>query len=127
MRRALASFTLAAGMSFAAGCILVTGGTGGYTQAGGSDSGGMSCTSAADCGDGGQVCCLVVSASATAASGTCEPTCSIPSSYPQLCATSAECGDAGSCNKQSCTVNVSGSSVPVSLKACGMVQGCTGS
>jgi hypothetical protein len=67
-----------------------------------------------------------VSASTTSASGTCEPTCSIASSYPQLCAANAECGDAGPCTKQSCTVNVSGTSIPVSLQACGTVPGCKG-
>ncbi len=105
------------------GCMLFTGGTDGYSGTS-SGSAGSSCTSASSCGDGGEVCCLVLSPSATSTSGTCQPTCSIPSAYPQLCATSAECGDAGPCTKQSCSASVNGTSVPISLQACGVVPGC---
>jgi hypothetical protein len=126
MRGLVVSLVVVAGITLAGGCMLFTGGTDGYSGTGSGSAGGASCASAADCGDGGEVCCLIVSASATSTSGTCAPTCSIPSSYPQLCATNAECGDAGPCTKQSCTVSVSGTSVPVSLQACGTVPGCKG-
>lgn len=119
--RGLLSFLLVAGMSLGAGCMLVTGGTDGYTQAGGSRSAGASCMSAADCGDGGDVCCLIVTAQTMSTAGTCASTCAIPTTYPQLCKMSAECGDAG-CN--SCTVDAGG--VPVMLQVCGTVEGCTG-
>jgi hypothetical protein len=122
MRTILVSVAVAAWLGLA-GCMLFTGGTDGYSAAGGG-SAGQSCTSAADCGDAGSVCCLVVSASTPSTNGTCAPTCNIPSSYPQLCATNAECGDAGPCTMQSCTVSVSGTSVPVPLQACGTVPGC---
>jgi hypothetical protein len=127
MRGALVSFLLVSGLSFGAGCILITGGTDGYTQAG-AGSAGASCMSAADCGDGGSVCCLIVTAQTTSTAGTCASTCAIayPTAYPQLCKTSAECADAGPCNMLSCTVDASGTGIPFTLQACGMVQGCTG-
>jgi len=124
--RALLATALAVGLLLG-GCMLFTGGTDGYSGGSSGSGGGASCTSASSCGDGGEVCCLVVSPSATSASGTCQPTCSIPSSYPQLCATSAECGDAGPCSSQSCTANVNGTSVQSPpLQLCGTVPGCKG-
>ncbi len=122
MRRLFASASLALGLTLG-GCMIFTGSTDGYSGGDSGSSSGASCTSAANCGDGGEVCCLVVSPSATSASGTCAATCSIPSSYPQLCATNAECGDAGTCNKLSCSANLSGTTVPVSLQACGIRHG----
>jgi hypothetical protein len=124
MRGLIVSGLLAAGLSLAGGCILFTGGTDGYSSV---DSGstGTACTSAASCGDAGHVCCLVVNASTTSTNGTCEPTCSIPSSYPQLCATNAECGDAGPCTMQSCTID-GGGGISFTLQACGTVPGCKG-
>jgi hypothetical protein len=119
----VAAATIGCALLLAGGCMVFTGSTDNYSSPD-TDAGGGSCTSASNCGDGGQVCCLVESASATSTSGTCEPTCTIPSSYPQLCATNAECGDAGACTKQSCTVNLSGTSIPVSVQACGIVAGC---
>jgi hypothetical protein len=123
MRGVVAAVVLAAGLSLAGGCILFTGGTGGYSTV---DSGstGASCTSAAACGDGGHVCCLVVNASTTSTSGTCETTCGV-ASYPQLCKTSAECGDAGPCTMQSCILDAGGG-VSFTLQACGTVPGCKG-
>jgi hypothetical protein len=114
---ALASGTICA---VCTGCILVTGGTDGYSQAPVPTGG--TCTSAAECGDGGMVCCLVVTASTTSTNGTCESTCS--TSYPQLCATTAECGDAGACLKQQCTVDAGGTGIPVPLQACGTIPSC---
>jgi hypothetical protein len=128
MRGALVSFLLVAGLSFGAGCVLITGGTDGYTQAGGAAAAGASCTSAANCGDGGNVCCLIVTAQTMSTAGTCASTCAItvPTAYPQLCKTSAECGDAGPCNLLTCTVDAGGTGYPVTLQACGMIPGCTG-
>jgi hypothetical protein len=128
MRGALVSLVLITGLSFGAGCILITGGTDGYTQAGGAAAAGASCMSAANCGDGGNVCCLVVTAQTMSTAGTCASTCAIsyPQAYPQLCMTSAECGDAGPCNMLSCTVDAGGTDIPFTLQACGTVPGCTG-
>jgi hypothetical protein len=122
--RALLATALA--VALLGGCMFFTGGTDGYSGGSSGSGGGGACTSAANCGDAGEVCCLVVSPSATSASGTCEPTCSIPSSYPQLCASNAECGDAGACTKQSCTVNYDGTNIPGTLQACGILPGCKG-
>ena len=102
----------------AAGCMLVTGSTDGYSAA--KPSAGT-CSSAADCGDGGGVCCLSVSNSTTSVVGACQQACTV--SLPQLCKANAECGDAGPCNMLSCTVD--GSPLTVPLQACGTVQGCT--
>jgi hypothetical protein len=114
--RAAFLVALASVMVAAAGCLIITGSTDGYTAA---QSGQVTCTSAAQC-DGGAVCCLSVSNSTTSVVGACQSTCT--TSLPQLCTTNAECGDAGPCAMLSCTVD--GSPVAVTIQACGTVQGC---
>jgi hypothetical protein len=100
-----------------AGCILFTGGTEGYALM---DSGASSCSSAAEC-EAGSVCCLIVSAATTSTAGTCAASCA--QSYPQLCTTTPECGDAGACTKQSCTID-GGEGISVPLQACGLLPLC---
>jgi hypothetical protein len=102
----------------AAGCMLITGSTDGYSAPKASAG---TCASAADCGDGGNVCCLSVSNSTTSVVGACQSACTV--ALPQLCKANAECGDAGPCSMLSCTVD--GSPLTIPLQACGTVQGCT--
>jgi hypothetical protein len=123
MRGPIAALVLAAGLTLAGGCIIFTGGTDGYSGVDSGSSAGATCTSAANCGDGGYVCCLIVSASTMSTNGTCAQTCSV--AYPQLCTTSAECGDAGACTMQSCMIDAGGG-VSFTLQACGTVPGCKG-
>jgi hypothetical protein len=120
--RAVAGVVVAVVLVVCGGCILITGGTGGYSSA---DTGASeaTCTSAANCGDGGMVCCLVVTASTTSTSGTCQPTCT--TTYTQLCATTAECGEAGACSMQACMLDAGGTAVSFTLQACGTVPFCT--
>jgi hypothetical protein len=114
-----------------AGCILVTGGTAGYTapdagfdagaEAGFGDgsSGSLTCLSAGDCAEAGVVCCVDLSASAPVM--RCQaPPCG--GAYPiQLCTSSTECGDAGACTSQSCML---GAAV-VSQRICGETPSCS--
>lgn len=117
--RAAAAFALAVVLCLAAGCVLFTGSTEGYSLI---DAGASSCTAAAQC-DAGSVCCLVISASTTTStSGTCQASCRL--TYPQLCTTNAECGDAGPCSRQSCSVEAGGG-LSVPLQACGVFPECT--
>ena len=119
--RLLALAMVAASVA-AAGCMIVTGSTDGYSAA--PTPGPAACTSAAQC-DGGHVCCLSAtsSMSSMAVTGSCQSTCT--TSLPQLCTTSTECADGGPCSMLSCTVD--GSPVMVSIQACGTVQGCSAS
>jgi hypothetical protein len=116
--------------SMAAGCAIVTGSTDGYyavvADAGCGDSGvagacpAPACTSSADCGDSGAVCCLVTVASIRTTTVCMPPPCA--GALPvQLCrgAGSDECSDGGTCTTQMC----SGSLLP--LHACGVLPGCT--
>jgi hypothetical protein len=103
-----------------AGCILVTGGTDGYSAL---DAGPTTqCLTAADCkgGAAGDVCCLVLSGSpGFYCQRTCEP---IPSAV-QVCSTTAECQGQESCIAQECEVG--DASFP--LTACGLqpALGCS--
>jgi hypothetical protein len=131
MRSALAAVvaavTVAAG-TVGAGCVIITGSTDGYTPSdGGGDGGGdgakvsLACVSSADCGDGGNVCCVVVNSSFTSTNTACQaaPCSGVVSA--QLCKTSAECGKAGLCTTQSCNFG----SASVTIQACGTVSLCT--
>jgi hypothetical protein len=105
--RLLVAFFVVAGMA-GAGCLLITGSTSGYTEAG--PEGG--CEAASDCvGDAGGVCCLSLTAGAACQRGPCG------SSAIQLCTDSGECSDDASCLSQSCTY--AGSSYEV--RTCGEV------
>jgi len=127
----VAAVTVAAG-TVGAGCVIVTGSTDGYRQygSGGGDGGGdgasvsLACVSSADCGDGGNVCCVVVSSSFTSINTVCQAAPCTGIFPAQLCKTSAECDKTtGLCTTQSCTL----SSSPVTIQACGIVSGglCT--
>lgn len=120
MRAAAAGVALS--LSFTGACVLFTGSTDGYTAIDAGRSGGP-CSSAASCGDAG-VCCLTVMSYATGITGTCMPSCTI--NFPQLCAMSAECEDAGSCLLHTCMID-GGGGLSFSLQACGQVQDCTAS
>lgn len=132
MRAALAAIvaavTVAAGTA-GAGCVLVTGSTDGYhgPDAGGDGAGdgpalSLACVSAADCGDGGNVCCVVVSSSLGSANTACQAAPCTGILPAQLCKTSAECGKAGLCTTQVCNYG----SASVTIQACGTVNSaCT--
>lgn len=129
MRSALAALiaavTVAAG-TVGAGCVIVTGSTDGYSVSnrdGGGDGGSISlaCVSAADCGDGGDVCCVVVGSSFTSANTACQAAPCSGTLSAQLCKTPAECGKTGLCTTQSCNFG----SGTVVIQACGAVMGCT--
>jgi hypothetical protein len=125
----VAAVTVAAGV-VGAGCVLVTGSTDGYQAAtSGGDGGGdgapisFQCATAADCGDGGDVCCLVVNSSLTSATTVCQAA-PCPQPFPvQLCGSTPECGkEGGLCTRQTCALG----SVTVRIFACGDVPGCMG-
>ena len=128
---ALVSMGVAAG-----GCILVTGGTSGYTLA--IPEGGLcqteassaivtcQCASAASCApdggaaDGGPLVCCLGESLAASLVAACKAT-SCGTSAIQLCETSQECDDAA-CLSQVCTV----SSVTIPVQACGAIPAATG-
>lgn len=132
MRAAIAALVAAVTVAAAAagaGCVIITGSTDGYhgPDAGGDGAGSdgpavsLACVSSADCGDGGSVCCVVVSSSLTSANTACQAApCSgiLPA---QLCKTTAECGKAGLCTTQACNFGTTN----VTIQACGSVAGCT--
>lgn len=131
MRTAIAAVVAAltvAASAAAAGCVIITGNGDGYHGSdagadGGSDGPGVSlaCVSAADCGDGGNVCCVVVNSSLTSANTACQAAPCTGVLPAQLCKTSAECGKAGLCTTQSCNFGAAS----VTIEACGNVAGCT--
>jgi hypothetical protein len=123
---ALVSMGVAAG-----GCILVTGGTSGYTlaipEAGLCQTDAPSalvtceCASAASCAqDGGPVACCLGESLTGSLAAACKATSCGPSAI-QLCETSKECDDAA-CLSQVCTV----SSVTIPIQACGAIPAATG-
>ncbi len=120
MRTAVLGLGALTALVFVGGCLLVTGGTSGYSLL---DSGSGSCMSAAEC-DAGSVCCLDLSSQSTSLSGTCLTSC--VAALPQLCTTTAECADAGACVKQSCSGD-SGTGLSVTLQLCGLQKSCTAS
>jgi hypothetical protein len=97
------------------GCILVTGGTNGYTSAEGGSLSGQSCQSPKDCNGG--PCCFVLS-DAGLPSTTCQASCP---AWEQSCTDALDCGDGGSCLTQTCTVEgMSGQ-----VATCGPIPVCT--
>jgi hypothetical protein len=117
----LAALTVAGGVA-AGGCVIFTGSTDGYGPhdaggdggAAGDSAGSFACVSAADCGDGGAVCCIVENSSFTSANFVCQ---AAPCSLAQQCLTTAECGKAGPCTRQVCTFGAA----TVSIWACGVI------
>lgn len=106
-----------AGLAFAAvaaGCVLVTGGTNGYSA---SEAGltGQACHTPKDCA--GQACCFIVD-DAGVPSTACQATCP---AWEQACAVGSDCGDGGSCLAQSCTVE----GTTVQVTTCGPISFCT--
>jgi hypothetical protein len=118
--------------SMVAGCAIVTGSTDGFhvpveagCAEGGPDGscGAPACTSSADCGDGGAVCCLVTIAGIRTTSTCMQGSC-VGAVPVQVCRVGAgaggdECADGGTCTMQSCP------GFPVSIQACGILPGCT--
>jgi hypothetical protein len=123
-----AALTVAGGV-VAGGCVIFTGSTDGYTprDAGGDGAGdggiasSLECVSAADCGDGGDVCCLVINATTMSAETACQAAPCTGILPAQLCKTSAECGKTGLCQSQTCNLGA----VSVTIPACGLVKPCT--
>jgi hypothetical protein len=125
----VAAVAVAAG-TVGAGCVIITGSTDGYRapDAGGdgaADGGpavSFECVYAADCGDGGKVCCMVVNSSLTTVNTTCQAApCSAGSLPAQWCSTSSEC-EASPCTCQECPLG----SASVIIQACGTVSSfCT--
>jgi hypothetical protein len=96
-----------------AGCVLITGGTNGYSEA----EGGLSsqgCHSPKDCNGG--VCCFEVPDSGLP-SATCQASCP---AWQQSCAIGMDC-DGGECLAQSCTVE----GTTVQVTTCGAISFCT--
>jgi hypothetical protein len=130
MRAVLAAVIAAVMVAVAvvgAGCVIITGSTDGYhaPDAGGDGAGdgpgvSLACVSAADCGDGGNVCCVVVNSSLTSANTACQAAPCTGILPAQLCKTSAECGKTGLCTTQSCNLR----SASVTIQACGTVALC---
>ncbi len=108
----VAAMTVAAG-TVGAGCVIFTGSGGPGVS--------LACVSSADCGDGGNVCCVVVNASLTSANTACQAGPCTGILPAQLCKTSRECGKGGLCTTQSCPFGAAS----VIIAACGNVNGCT--
>ena len=108
--RAVLSLAGVAFAAVAAGCILVTGGTDGYSAAGA-----QGCRTAQDCG--GQVCCFTLGDGGVP-STACQSSCP---SWQQSCAVASDCGDGGACLTQSCTVQ----GATVQVTTCGAISFCT--
>jgi hypothetical protein len=133
MRRlARACIAAATALTALAGCVLITGGTGGYSLAapeagicGAYDAASLgaivpitcSCASSADCTDGGaRFCCFGLEGTASVGS-TCQ---AMPCDGSlQLCQTTKECVDA-ECTPQTCSY----SSLSIPVFACGSLDGC---
>jgi hypothetical protein len=114
--------------SMAAGCAIVTGSTDGYhvpmdagCAEGGPDGscGAPACTSSADCGDAGAVCCLVTVAGVRSTSTCMQGSC-VGAVPVQVCRVgSNECAEGGTCTMQACP------GFPLTFEACGILPGCT--
>jgi hypothetical protein len=98
----------------ASGCILLTGGTEGYSLPEGGVVG-LACMGSAECDAG--VCCY--SLMGTTPSSQCQASCTRP--FEQACSIAEDCGDGGICIAQSCPLP-SGVSVPVTT--CGPIPVC---
>jgi hypothetical protein len=98
-----------------AGCVLFTGGTDGYTVAEGGTTNPGACLSPKDCN--GQPCCIALGDSGLPVL-SCQTTCP---AWEQSCAVASDCGDAGACLSQSCTVE----GATVQVTTCGPIPICT--
>jgi hypothetical protein len=130
---------IAAVGSLIAGCVLFTGGSGGYTLVdAGEDAVAacpdgapfcleFACSSTADCNGGaevapeagGQVCCFGVSLGG-AVGTSCQSNCQTRGEVAQVCSTNAECGGA-ECIFQQCEL----SGFPLDFHGCGVTFGCS--
>jgi hypothetical protein len=100
------------------GCIIFTGGTGGYSAA--LLEVGASCTASSQCAS--TACCYSLDAGAPSAA--CATSCA--SAFEQACTPDGgECGEGGTCLPQSCTGTVSGYTATVSVQTCGAIPTCT--
>jgi hypothetical protein len=111
--RSVSGLAGAVALAAVAGCILVTGGTNGYTSSEGGLSG-QGCHSPKDCN--GQTCCIELDAGV--ASITCQSSCPAPQ---QSCVMASDCGDGGECLAQTCTVE----GTTVQVTTCGAISSCT--
>ena len=98
-----------------AGCVLITGGSDGYSVAEGGAVTAAGCQKPGDCS--GEACCFVPDAAVPTT--VCQKSCP---AWQQLCTVGSDCGDAGeSCLAQSCTVE----GVTVQVTTCGAISFCT--
>jgi hypothetical protein len=97
-----------------AGCLLVTGGSDGYSTADGGTVTGEGCQKPADCSGG--ACCFVPDAAVPTT--VCQKSCP---AWQQLCGVGSDCGDGGECLAQSCTVE----GTTVQVTTCGAISFCT--
>jgi hypothetical protein len=97
-----------------AGCVLVTGGSDGYS-ASQANLPGLSCHTPADCN--GQLCCFELDDAGTP-SAACQASCP---AWEQSCAVASDCGDAGACLAQSCSVE----GITATVTTCGAISFCT--
>jgi hypothetical protein len=136
--RATPAFAAVVLASLLARCVIFTGGTSGYvledSGAGQGECGtsrqdaalwipdGGACHKAAECGDSGLICCVVVpGGDLSQATSVCQTSpCSGPAPV-QLCGRNDECVDT-CCLLQPCTVG----GLSVSIKACGTLLVCGG-
>jgi hypothetical protein len=99
------------------GCVLVTGGTNGYTAPdGGASSSGGGCSTSKDCN--AQACCYAVDDAGVPSAATCQASCP---AWQQSCGVGEDCGDGGECLAQSCTFD----GVTVQVTTCGAISFCT--
>jgi len=114
LTRAVAATAGVLAFAALASCVLVTGGSNGYSSSEGGLSG-QGCHAPKDCN--GEMCCFVLG-DAGAPSTTCQATCP---AWEQSCAVGSDCGDGGACLAQSCTVE----GTTVQVTTCGAISFCT--
>jgi hypothetical protein len=102
--------------SMASGCILVTGGTEGYSAPDGAVAVSLACTGSTDC-EGG-VCCY--SLAGQIPTSQCQAACD--RAFEQACGTAQDCGDGGACFMQTCAL---AGGPTVSVTTCGPIPLCT--
>jgi hypothetical protein len=118
MARALAVVVLIVG-AVLGGCILVTGGTDGYTAP---DAGSrVTCTSPNDC-EAGLACCYGYDDAGV--STTCQASC--PFVAQTACSVASDCGDGGVCLQQTCPIDAgSAGTFTLTVKTCGTIPMCS--
>ena len=97
-------------------CVLVTGGTDGYSAV--DASGGGACQRSSDC-SGGQICCYELTSTlpVTSCQSSCTP-------WQEACGIASDCAEAGACMAQSCVID-GGLVGTVTVTTCGVIPFCT--